>query len=199
MDTSMNAQPIEMGIGDNVSDADQYLTFLLNGEEYGVDILRVQVINSGMATTQIPNTPEYIRGVMNLRGAIVPIIDLRLRFGLESSARTRRTKWVVVELDGRAVGLVVDAVTEVFGTTSADERAVPALGRGDDVRGIAQVFNHGGKLVFVIDVARVAAPARGLDVDAVAMAALSELPPPPSPLGGTPNAPAPQRGKSRRP
>lgn len=173
--------------------------FLVGSVQYAVSIFEVREIINPMPVVELPHAPAVVLGVTDHRGEVVPIIDLRLRFGLESSARTRRTKWVVVELDGRAVGLVVDAVTEVFGTTSADERAVPALGRGDDVRGIAQVFNHGGKLVFVIDVARVAAPARGLDVDAVAMAALSELPPPPSPLGGTPNAPAPQRGKSRRP
>ncbi|MCB9628312.1 MAG: purine-binding chemotaxis protein CheW [Sandaracinaceae bacterium] len=172
---------------------------MVGSVQYAVSIFEVREIINPMPVVELPHAPAVVLGVTDHRGEVVPIIDLRLRFGLESSARTRRTKWVVVELDGRAVGLVVDAVTEVFGTTSADERAVPALGRGDDVRGIAQVFNHGGKLVFVIDVARVAAPARGLDVDAVAMAALSELPPPPSPLGGTPNAPAPQRGKSRRP
>jgi purine-binding chemotaxis protein CheW len=172
--------------------------FLVGNVQYAVSIFEVREIINPMPVVELPHAPAVVLGVTDHRGEVVPIIDLRLRFGLESSARTRRTKWVVVELDGRAVGLVVDAVTDVFGTTSADERAVPALGRGDDVRGIAQVFNHGGKLVFVIDVGRVAAPARGLDIDAASMTALSELPPPPTPLGGVGDTPTPKRGKSRR-
>lgn len=187
--------------------------FMVGSVQYAVSIFEVREIINPMPFVELPHAPAVVLGVTDHRGEVVPVIDLRLRFGLPKGDRTRRTKWIIVELDRRAVGLVVDSVTDVFGTTSKDERTVPALGRGDDVRGIAQVFNHGGHLVFVIDVARVAAPARGLDIEGIALSSLSEPPPPPSTApragtvapgngstpGGAPgSSPAPQRGRKRK-
>ena len=89
MVTAMEAAQVQQQVEDRAAqigiagDQDQYLTFMLDGEEYGVDILRVQEINGWDKVTQIPNTPAYMRGVINLRGAIVPVIDLRERFGME--------------------------------------------------------------------------------------------------------------------
>lgn len=158
MDTSMNAQPIEMGIGDNVSDADQYLTFLLNGEEYGVDILRVQEIKGWMATTQIPNTPEYIRGVMNLRGAIVPIIDLRLRFNMPAIEYTATTVVIVLKVEceagERTIGFVVDAVSDVYNVSGEQFKAAPDFGshvRTEFIRALATVDD---KMVILLDIDR---------------------------------------------
>ena len=82
---------------------------------------------------------------------MVPVIDMRQRFKLERQASTRRTKWVILELEGRLVALVVDRVSEVFGTGGSEVRASPALGGGEDVRGIAGVTNYNGELVFVLD------------------------------------------------
>lgn len=155
--------------------------FMVGNVQYAVSIFEVREIINPMPVVELPHAPAVVLGVTDHRGEVVPVIDLRLRFGLPKGDRTRRTKWIIVELENRAVGLVVDSVTDVFGTTSKDERSVPALGRGDEVRGIAQVFNHGGHLVFVIDVARVAAPARGLDIEGLSSASLSERPPPPLP------------------
>jgi purine-binding chemotaxis protein CheW len=95
-----------------------------------------------------------VTGVADYRGEVVPVIDLRVRFGLEEQEATRRTKWIVVDVDGRFVALVVDAVTEVFGTGGQDLRPVPSLGGGDDVRGITGVTNHSGNLTFVLDTRR---------------------------------------------
>jgi len=188
--------------------------FMVGSVQYAVSIFEVREIINPMPFVELPHAPAVVLGVTDHRGEVVPVIDLRLRFGLPKGDRTRRTKWIIVELDRRAVGLVVDSVTDVFGTTSKDERSVPALGRGDDLRGIAQVFNHGGHLVFVIDVARVAAPARGLDIEGIALSSLSELPPAPSTAArpGTlastsgsspasapvPATPAQPRGKKRK-
>ena len=185
--------------------------FMVGSVQYAVSIFEVREIINPMPFVELPHAPAVVLGVTDHRGEVVPVIDLRLRFGLPKGDRTRRTKWIIVELDGRAVGLVVDSVTDVFGTTSKDERSVPALGRGDDVRGIAQVFNHGGHLVFVIDVARVGAPARGLDIEGIAAASLSERPPPPlpAPRGNTalpasgsqpasPPTPAPAASRGRK-
>ncbi len=103
-------------------DAPQYLTFILAGEEYGLDILRVQEIRGWDAVTPIPNTPSCLKGVINLRGAIVPIIDLRLRFGLEALPYGPTTVVIVLKVDGesgdRIMGIVVDAVSDVHSITS---------------------------------------------------------------------------------
>ena len=189
--------------------------FMVGSVQYAVSIFEVREIINPMPVVELPHAPAVVLGVTDHRGEVVPVIDLRLRFGLPKGDRTRRTKWIIVELENRAVGLVVDSVTDVFGTTSKDERSVPALGHGDDVRGIAQVFNHGGHLVFVIDVAQVAAPALGLDFEGPSGASLSERPPPPLPAprtgtgtgipasGSSPAAPptpvpAAQRGRRRK-
>jgi purine-binding chemotaxis protein CheW len=158
MDTSMNAQSIELGMTDNVGNADQYLTFLLNGEEYGVDILRVQEIKGWMPTTKIPNTPEYIRGVMNLRGAIVPIIDLRLRFNMPAIEQTATTVVIVLKVESeageRTIGFVVDAVSEVYNVSAEHFKAAPDFGNQvhtDFIRALATVDE---KMIILLDIDR---------------------------------------------
>src|SRR5215470_2893114 len=114
LDTTISATP----------DAKQYLTFLLAETEYGVDILRVQEIKGWDTVTPLPNTPEYVRGVMNLRGTIVPIIDLRLRFGLASVPYGPTTVVVVLKVShdhgSRIMGMVVDAVSDVYNVADAE-------------------------------------------------------------------------------
>ena len=90
-------QPI-IGSSELGEDMQQFLTFILAGEEYGVDILRVQEIKGWDAVTQVPNTPEYVRGVINLRGTIVPIIDLRIRFSMEQLAYGPTTVVIVLKV-----------------------------------------------------------------------------------------------------
>jgi purine-binding chemotaxis protein CheW len=127
--------------------------FLVGEVHYAVPIARVKEIANPLVAVALPHPPPAVVGVADYRGEVVPIVDLRLRFGLSSAAATRRTKWIVVDVAGRTVALVVDAVTEVFGTGGVDLRPAPSLGGGDDVRGISGVADHGG-LVFVIDTAR---------------------------------------------
>ncbi|VAW87666.1 Positive regulator of CheA protein activity (CheW) [hydrothermal vent metagenome] len=114
---------------------EQYLTFMLAGEEYGVDILRVQEIKGWDNATRIPNTPDYVQGVINLRGTIVPIIDLRMRFNLEKLEYGPTTVVVVLKVESenkhRTMGIVVDGVSDVY-SISADELK-PAPEFGDDV------------------------------------------------------------------
>src|SRR6202167_5780761 len=103
--------------------SEQYLTFMLAGEEYGVDILRVQEIKGWDKVTRIPHSPDYVLGVINLRGAVVPIVDLRRRFGLETIAFGPTTVVIVVRVGDervvRTVGMVVDAVSEVYNVDTA--------------------------------------------------------------------------------
>ena len=92
----------------------QLVSFTIGGEEFGVDILQVQEINRMLEVTHVPNAPEFVDGVINLRGKVIPIIDLRRRFGMPRKEHDKSTRIVVVELHGQVVGFVVDAVSEVL-------------------------------------------------------------------------------------
>lgn len=134
----------------------QYLTFILAGEEYGVDILRVQEIKGWDTVTQIPNTPEYIRGVINLRGTIVPIIDMRSRFGLEDLGYGPTTVVIVLKVNSedksRIMGIVVDGVSDVYNMPDEEIKPSPDFGSAVDtdfVKGLATVNE---KMVIVLDI-----------------------------------------------
>jgi purine-binding chemotaxis protein CheW len=139
-----------------MSDARQYLTFLLAAAEYGVDILRVQEIKGWDTVTALPNTPEYVRGVMNLRGAIVPIIDLRQRFRMERLDPGPTTAVVVLKVvhdhGSRIMGVVVDAVSDVHNVTDAELRPAPECGStasSECVQGLATV---NGQMLIILDI-----------------------------------------------
>jgi purine-binding chemotaxis protein CheW len=135
--------------------ASQYLTFMCAGEEYGVEILRVQEIKGWEGVTRIPCTPAYLLGVMNLRGVIVPVIDLRLRFQLPPRPRDGTTVVVVVRARGprgeRTVGVVVDAVSDVYSLTADAIKRTPGLGERIDscICGLATVDD---KMVMMLDI-----------------------------------------------
>lgn len=143
-----------IGAGDG---AQQYLTFLLAGEEYGVDILRVQEIKGWDNVTPIPNTPKYIRGVINLRGTIVPIIDLRLRFDLEQLEYGPTTVVIMLKVmtegkQSRTMGIVVDGVSDVYNMPDEEIKPSPDFGSAvetDFVRGLATVNE---KMVIILDI-----------------------------------------------
>jgi purine-binding chemotaxis protein CheW len=134
----------------------QYLTFVCGGEEYGVEILRVQEIKGWDHVTRVPYAPPYVLGVMNLRGMIVPVIDLRTRLNLEKRNFDSSTVVIVVRVRSsrgdKTVGIVVDAVSEVYSVLAEAIKPVPELGsiaNGSCVRGIATVD---GKMVMLLDV-----------------------------------------------
>ena len=128
--------------------------FVVGDVHYAVPIARVKEIANALEIVPLPHAPREVVGVADYRGEVVPVIDLRTRFGLPHADRTSKSKWIVVDVSGRPAALIVDAVTDVFGTGGADLRPTPLLGGGDDLRGIAGVTNHGGSLVFVLDTAR---------------------------------------------
>lgn len=149
-------QEVQDKLAETEFEGSQYLTFLLAGEEYGVDILRVQEIKGWGKATKIPNTPPYVKGVINLRGTIVPIIDLRERFNLESSEYGLTTVVIVLKVAinacDRIVGIVVDAVSDVYNVTN--EQVTPALDIGgvidtDYVKGLATVDS---KMVILLNI-----------------------------------------------
>ena len=138
------------------SDARQYLTFFLAHVEYGVDILRVQEIKGWDTATALPNTPEYVQGVLNLRGAIVPIIDLRQRFRMERLDPGPTTAVVVLKVvhdhGSRIMGVVVDAVSDVHNVTDAELRPAPECGStasSECVKGLATV---NGQMLIILDI-----------------------------------------------
>lgn len=107
--------------------AGEYLTFTLGGETYGIEILKVQEIRSYEIATKIANTPDFIKGVINLRGSIVPIVDLRMRFNLSSVEYNDFTVVIILNLNNRIIGIVVDSVSDVLALTSTQISPVPDL------------------------------------------------------------------------
>lgn len=135
---------------------DQYLTFMLAGEEYGVEILRVQGIQGWKPVTPIPNTPEYVLGVLNLRGMVVPIVDLRKCFNLSTAGFDSTTVVIVVKVVSkdaeRTMGVVVDAVADVYNVGPEAMNESPDLGGAistDFVKGLATVDD---KMIILLDI-----------------------------------------------
>lgn len=136
----------------------QYLTFIVAEEEYGVDILRVQEIKGWDKVTPIPNTPDYVQGVINLRGTIVPVVDLRQRFSMPRLEYGPTTVVIVLKVLGedrdRIMGIIVDAVSDVYDVDPAAVKPPPDLGGatgGEWVQGLATVDE---KMVIVLDIDR---------------------------------------------
>ncbi len=113
-----------------VKQANEFLTFTLGHEEYGVEILKVQEIRSHEATTTIANAPDFIKGVVNLRGVIVPIVDMRIKFALQDVKYNQFTVVIILNVAGRVVGMVVDSVSDVISLTPEQIRPAPEFGQG---------------------------------------------------------------------
>jgi purine-binding chemotaxis protein CheW len=140
------------------TDVEQFLTFQLVGQRYGVEILQVQEIKGWEKPTRLPHAPPYVQGVINLRGAVVPILDLRKRFGLGEAEYGRTTVVIVVKVDTPrgelTAGMVVDGVCEVCNISAQELRAPPEMAAAIDtdfVRGLAMVDD---KMLILLDVAR---------------------------------------------
>lgn len=137
---------------------EEYLTFRLADEEYGVDILRVQEIRGWETVTRIPNAPEYVKGVLNLRGAIVPIIDLRTRFHLPRSEYTATTVVVVLSVQSRhrerIMGVVVDAISDVVSARLSDIQATPEFDTSIKIDYISGLASSNEKMIMLVDVDR---------------------------------------------
>jgi purine-binding chemotaxis protein CheW len=136
--------------------------FMVGTVTYAVPIGCVREIINPVGVTRLPHAPTVVVGVADHRGEVVPIIDLRIRFGVASFEDTRRVKWILVDVGGMTIGLVVDRVTEVFGTGGTGLRPAPCLGGGEDERGIVGVTAHEGDMVFVLDLACFESIAAGL-------------------------------------
>jgi purine-binding chemotaxis protein CheW len=132
--------------------ASQYLTFILGTEEYGIELLKVQEIKGYISVTPIPNTPPYIKGVMNLRGAVIPVVDLRTRFGMEKITYTQFNVIIVINVGARVMGLLVDAVSDVLSLGPGDLRPAPDFGTQVDTRFITGMASNGDKIAVLLDI-----------------------------------------------
>ncbi len=156
------------GRSETATERRQYLTFTLRREPYAIGILNIKEIIEYGQVTEVPMVPDFIRGVINLRGAVLPVIDLASRFGKPPSETTRRTCIVVLEVEGNGknhdVGIVVDAVNEVLEIADNDIEAAPEFGTNISTEFIAGMGNVGGRFVILLNVHKV------LSVDELAAA-----------------------------
>lgn len=148
----MNAVP-----KDEREDARQFLTFRLGGEEYAVGILTVQEIRGWSPVTAVPHAPRWLLGVINLRGAVVPIVDLRLKFELERADYNEFTVVIILNVSTRVVGVVVDAVSDVITLGAEQIRPTPPLGGNADTNHITGFGTLDDRMRILIDVERLLA------------------------------------------
>jgi len=134
----------------------KYLTFSLGSEEYGIGILKVKEIIGMMRITPVPQTPDFVKGVINLRGKVIPVIDLRLRFGMDENGYTERTCIVVVEIGGSGakmhIGVVVDSVSEVLNIKGADIEDTPSFGSNLETDYVLGMAKTGGGVKILLDI-----------------------------------------------
>jgi len=137
----------------------KYLTFALAGEEYGISILKVKEIIGMMGITAVPQTPGFVKGVINLRGKVIPVVDLRLKFGMEAMPYTERTCIVVVEISGSAgpimMGIVVDTVSEVLNIKASEIEDTPTFGVKLNTEFILGMAKMSGAVKILLDINRV--------------------------------------------
>ena len=133
------------------ADGGQYLTLRLGGEEYAIDILRVQEIRSYEEPTRMVNAPNFIKGVINLRGVIVPIVDLRLKLNIEKVEYNEFTVVIILNVRGTVIGAVVDAVSDVVTLTSQSIKPAPQFETAIDSRFITGLANMGERMLIVMN------------------------------------------------
>ena len=136
----------------STSAAGEYLTFVLGEEQYGLEILKVQEIRGYDAVTQIANTPDFIKGVVNLRGKIVPIVDLRIKFNLGKVEYDEFTVVIILNLNGRVVGIVVDGVSDVMALKEEQIRDVPSLVSNIDTKYIVGLATVEEQMFILVDI-----------------------------------------------
>jgi purine-binding chemotaxis protein CheW len=138
-------------------ESSDFLTFTLGREEYGIDILKVQEIRGYNAVTAIANAPAFLKGVINLRGTIVPIVDLRIKFNLEQVVYDQFTVVIILNVMSRVVGAVIDSVSDVLRLNSEQIRAAPEFGPGMDTKYITGIGAVDDRMLILIDIEKLMA------------------------------------------
>ena len=153
------AEIMDASINAIVNKEGKYLTFSLDNEEYGIGILKIKEIIGMIDVTSVPRTPEFVKGVINLRGKVIPVVDLRLRFGMEGADYTERTCIIVVEISGTSgtvlFGVVVDSVSEVLNIRGENIEETPEFGTNADMEYILGMAKIEGGVKLLLDIDRV--------------------------------------------
>lgn len=132
--------------------SDQFVTFTLDNEEYGVEVLRVQEIIGYQGFTKVPNVPPFVKGVLNLRGSVVPVVDLRLKLNMEPKESDNFTVILIMEVEARVVGIVVDAVSDVVNLNPEDIQQTPDFSSGIRVDFIKGMGRREEDLIIILDI-----------------------------------------------
>lgn len=133
----------------------QLVSFCIGEEEFGVEILKVQEIIRMINITNVPNSPEFVEGVINLRGRVIPVIDLRTRLGMEKQEHDKNTRIVVVDIDGKTIGFIVDSVSEVLRIPRSITEAPPPLTTGINAEYITAIGKLEDRLIILLDLERI--------------------------------------------
>jgi purine-binding chemotaxis protein CheW len=150
-----------------MTDSIQVVSFKLGSEEYGVDIGQVQEINRMVAVTHVPRAPQFMEGVINLRGQLIPIIDLRTRFGMDRAEHTKSTRIVVTEIGTKRIGMVVDSVSEVLRLPLEQIEEAPDMISGVDTEYIRGVGKLDERLIILLDLGKIVTGAEKRDLEVV--------------------------------
>jgi purine-binding chemotaxis protein CheW len=151
LDVPPNQQnPISLVVADAPSST-QFISFAIGDDQYGVDIMAVREIKGWADITHLPKQPEYVRGVLNLRGAIVPIVDLRCRFGQGLTETTPLHIVIIVQIGGRQVGLIGDRVLDIVSVDAAQIQKVPRTGHGEQTDFLSGLVTHDSVMIALID------------------------------------------------
>lgn len=132
----------------------EYLTFSLGQEEYGIDILKVQEIRGYDTVTRIANSPDFIKGVINLRGIIVPIVDMRIKFHLDHADYNEMTVVIILNVAGRVIGMVVDGVSDVITLKAEQIKPAPEFGAAIDTKYVTGVGTVDDRMLILVDIER---------------------------------------------
>lgn len=146
----------------------QLVSFKIGSEEFGVDILRVQEINKMVQITKVPNSPVFVEGVINLRGKVIPIVDFRTRLGLAKIEHTKDTRIVVVDVEGKTIGFIVDSVSEVLRIPASITEAPPEIVSGVDSEFIKSVGKLEDRLLILIDLNKILSTSEKSELSSVA-------------------------------
>lgn len=135
-------------------DISQWVTFKLDGEVYGIDVMGVQEVLRVSDIAPVPGAPDYVMGIINLRGTVVSVVDARLRFGLSPAELTDSTRIIIIESENHTIGIMADAVAEVIDVSRDDIDLAPNIGNEDSSRYIHGVVSQNDSLLILIDIAR---------------------------------------------
>jgi purine-binding chemotaxis protein CheW len=142
----------------------QFVVFMLGDEKYGVDILNVSTISEYLEITKVPDAPYYVEGIINLRGDIIPVINLKKRFNIAETEISEETRIIIYTIEGVAIGFLVDEASQVLRVDEKDIEPTPAILRGADREYISGVGKHEGKIIILLDFAKILSEAERAEV-----------------------------------